>query len=432
MRAYVADELRTLKSTFGDRRRTQIVDTARVRKAKGQLTAGDLLEDKDTWVVVTEGGLISRTPSARLPRLSGKDSPAIVVGARTSDVLYLMSADGRCAALAVHRLPESDDPAKGASAGGATPLPPGVRPVAAVALPAAIPDNAPGALLLTTSQGAVKRIPLNALPGPSARTFTIFKLATGDSLGWARMTFGEDEILLAGSGGNVIRFSEVEVRTVGLNAAGVMGMRLEKKERIVGMDLVRAGADLFVLTEGGMGKRVPLAQIPSQGRYGKGIRVFKSGTGLSGIGVGAEDDKVFAHLVRGATRSIAFSAAPRRSRAANGARLVEVKSKDRLTLVGVPVARVALVVAPPPKPTKKKGKGKGKVKKAAASRGRKPTKGSQKKARKPPAKKTPAKRKPAARQGAPKAPAAKKAKPRPPAAKKPAGSRAKAKKRSSR
>jgi DNA gyrase subunit A len=171
--------------------------------------------------------------------LTGKDAPSILVSARTSDALYLFTGDGHCGAVPVHRLPESDDPSRGSAAGGATPLPPGARPVAALVLPAEVAKAGEGSVLIGTQQGVVKRIPLEALPAPSARTFSVISLGSGDLLGWARLTSGSDEILLASSSGMVIRFPEQEVRAVGLAAAGVMGMRLEKKEHLVAVDLAR-------------------------------------------------------------------------------------------------------------------------------------------------------------------------------------------------
>jgi DNA gyrase subunit A len=357
MRSYIADELRRLKADFGDRRRTQIVDAAKGRRTAGPLTAGEALEEKDTWVVLTPGGLISRTPTARMPRLSGKDAPSILLSARTSDALYLFTGDGRCGAVPVHRLAESDDPSGGSPVGGATPLPPGVRPAAALILPAEVVKSAEGTLLLGTQQGVVKRIPLEALPAPSARMFSVIGLATGDLLGWACLTGGSDEILLASSSGMVIRFPEQEVRAVGLAAAGVMGMRLEKKEHLVALDVARRDQELLVVAENGFGKRVPLAQFPVQGRNGKGLRVYKAGVGLAGAAMGREEDHAFVHLARGGARSVKFSAAPRRSRAANGARLVETGAKDRVTLVGSAFARPIAPAAPPSR-AEPKAKGK--------------------------------------------------------------------------
>jgi DNA gyrase subunit A len=342
MRTHVADELRRLKSDFGDRRRTQIVDASKSRRTKGALTAGDVLEDKETWVVVTESGLISRTPTARLPRLSGKDAPVIVAGARSRDILYLFAADGRCAATQVHRLPESEDPARGSSAGGATPLPPGVRPVAAAVLPADRGDLALGFLIFGTTQGVVKKTPLDALPGPSARPFTAIKLGAGDSLARVRRSTGADEVVLASSSAMIIRFPEEEIRPVGLSAAGVMGIRLEKKERLVALEIARPGGELLALSDGGAAKRVPLEQFSVQGRAGKGVRVYKTGVGLAGALIGQGDDHAIAHLARAGARSLRFSDAPRRSRAANGARLVEVKAKDQLVTLSGATARPEL------------------------------------------------------------------------------------------
>jgi len=349
MRAHVAEELRQLKATFGDRRRTQIVDAPRGGKAKSPLTAGDALEDKETWIAVTAEGLISRTPTARLPRLSGRDAPSLLAEARTGDTLYLFSADGHAAALPVHRLPEADDPARGGAVGGATPMPPGTRPVGLAVLPAG-PTPAKF-LLLGTQGGIVKRIPREALPGPSGRPFSVIKLETGDALRWARWTSGSDEVILTSSAGMAIRFSEAEVRAVGPAAAGVAGMRLERKERIVALEVARTDAELFILTENGMGKRVPLAQFPLQGRNGKGVRVMSAAAALAGAVVGSGEDPAFAHLARGAARSLRFSAVPRRSRAANGARLVETGSKDRVVLVGGALQRPAVAAPLPAKPS---------------------------------------------------------------------------------
>jgi DNA gyrase subunit A len=386
MRSHIADELRQLKADFGDRRRTQIVDAAKGRRTAGALTAGDMLEEKDTWVVVSPGGLISRTPTARLPRLSGKDAPSILVAARTSDALYLFTGDGRCAAVPVHRLPESDDPSRGSAVGGATPLPPGVRPVAALVLPAEVAKSGGGTVLLGTHQGVVKRIPLEVLPAPSARIFSVISLGSGDLLGWARLTGGSDEILLASSSGMIIRFPELEVRAVGLAAAGVMGMRLEKKDHLVAVGLAGRDRELLVVAENGFGKRVPMAQFPVQGRNGKGLRVYRSGVGLAGAAVGTEDDHAFVHLARGGARALKFSAAPRRSRAANGARLVETGAKDKVNLVGSAFARPVAPAAPAPKAERKTGQKPGKAK--AGRRGTTLKKRAPRKSTAPPKKKS--------------------------------------------
>jgi DNA gyrase subunit A len=258
--------------------------------------------------------------------------------------------------------------------------------VAALVLPAEVAKAGEGSVLIGTQQGVVKRIPLEALPAPSARTFSVISLGSGDLLGWARLTSGSDEILLASSSGMVIRFPEQEVRAVGLAAAGVMGMRLEKKEHLVAVDLARREGDLLVVTENGFGKRVPMSQFPVQGRNGKGLRASKAGLVLAGASSGTEEDHAFVHLARAGARSLKFSAAPRRSRAANGSRLVEPGAKDRVILVGSAFPRPAAPAPPPAKPSRKTGRKPGKAK--AGQRGTSAKKGAHRKTTAPPKKKS--------------------------------------------
>jgi hypothetical protein len=203
----------------------------------------------------------------------------------------------------------------------------------------------------------------------------------------------------------VIRVPEDEVRAVGPAAVGVMGMRLEKKEILVAVDVVRRDQDLLVVGENGFGKRVPLPQFAVQGRNGRGLRVFKTGVSLAGASVGTEDDHAFLHLARGGARSVKFSAVPRRSRAANGARLVDTGAKDRVVLVGSASARPSTPPPAPPGPTTK-GKRKTAAKKGKSgpaspsrSRGKKGSPAKKPRARKPVETKRPTAKKPGKKKG---------------------------------
>ncbi|HET7009739.1 MAG TPA: DNA topoisomerase (ATP-hydrolyzing), partial [Anaerolineales bacterium] len=329
LRSHVAEEMRRIKTTYGDRRRTQIAEAPRKgKKAQRLLTAGDLLEEKDTWVLLGAGGRIARTPTARLPKLSGRDAPRLAIGARTRDLLYIFTADGSAAAAAVHTLPETEDVSQGAMAAGATALPPGSEPIAAVVVP---PVAQEAHLVFGTHQGMIKKTEVAALPGPSARTFQAIKLNEGDRLGWVRWGSGDEDVMLVSNAGLAIRFSLEEVRPVGLAAAGVMGMRLEARQRLVGLDLAGQGDDLLLVAENGMAKRTPLAQFPRQGRNGKGVRAWKSGgPGLAASVVGDPEDHGVVLPAKAAGRSIRLEDVPRRSRAAAGSRLIEVKTGDRI------------------------------------------------------------------------------------------------------
>ncbi len=411
LRAAVGQEILHIKETYGDRRRTQIITLSKGKRAQAVLTAGDLADltpEKDTWVVVTRDGRISRTPSGRLPRLAGRDAPTLVLGASARDTLYLFDGQGTAAAIGVHRLPECDDPAQGSPVAGTTPLPPESEAVAGVVVPAGRGSHdSPGYLVFCTRQGVVKKTALEALSGPSGRTFSAINVSEGDALAWVRLSRGKDEVMLVSSSGAAIRFSEEEVRPTGLGASGVMGVRLEPDAQVVGMGVTDPRADLLVLTVDGNAKRVPTKDFPLQGRHGKGVLVWRGGDksrrlsreALAGAVVGQAEDRVVVHLARAPARSIRFGDAPRRSRAAGGKVLVEVKGNDRV--VGVfPVVPRSAPPGPPPEPKPPRTK-----KEAAAPRGRKPgSKAAPEKAVK--ARTSVRKRKPAAKK-----PAAKKERP---------------------
>ncbi|HSB90465.1 MAG TPA: DNA topoisomerase (ATP-hydrolyzing) [Anaerolineales bacterium] len=369
MRAHVAEELRRIKSTYGDRRRTQIAETRKGKRSRELLTTRDLLEDKDTWVVVA-GGRISRTPTARLPRLGGRDAPRIILGARTRDRLYLFASDGSGAATAVHTLSETEDPAEGNPVAGATALPPGSEPVAGLVLPA---GQAGGYVVFATLQGMVKRTEASSLPGPSGRTFQAIKLNEGDRLGWVRWSPGKDNLVLVSSGGLAIRFSEEEVRPVGLQAAGVLGMRLESKERLVGADLEKQGGEVLLVAANGLAKRTPVKEFPVQGRHGRGVRAWKSGVALGAAALGEPEDHGAILFSKAAGKSAKWEDVPRRARAGGGAKFAEVRANDRVTALALAARRPALEL---PEPEKKPAR---KPKRAAkpapkAGRSRKPTK----------------------------------------------------------
>jgi DNA gyrase subunit A len=192
----------------------------------------------------------------------------------------------------------------------------------------------------------VKRTEAEALPGPSGRTFQAIKLNEGDRLGWVRWSPGKDNLILVSSGGLAIRFSEEEVRPVGLQAAGVLGMRLEAKERLVGADLEKQGSELLLVTANGLAKRTPVNQFPKQGRHGRGIRAWKSGAALAGSGVGDPSDHGVILFGRAAGKSARLEDVPRRARAAAGAKFAEVKANDRVTAVALAIRRPAIEAKP--------------------------------------------------------------------------------------
>jgi DNA gyrase subunit A len=336
MRSLIADELAQVSSTYADPRRTHVVRSRADGKQMAMpLTATDVAVAKETWVVVSQEGLISRTPSARLPRLSGRTPPKLVIGATGRDALYLFERNGIAAAFAVHTLPECDDPAQGTPLSSVSPFSGEVELVAGIAV---APDLASRSaeeryIVFATEQGMVKKTPLQAFPGPLAKVFQAVKVPENDALGWARLSEGQDEIVLVSRKGYAIRFHESEVRSMGLIATGVMGMKLDDPDdKIIGMDLIRPRSELFQLSGQGLAKRTPLHQYPLQGRYGKGVLTWKSGAevSLAGATIGKSDERAIVHLSKGVSRSIRIGDAIRRPRAAAGEALISLREGERV------------------------------------------------------------------------------------------------------
>ena len=386
MRQAVIGELEGIKEQYADRRRSLIVESTDGGAQGAPLTASELAPAKDIWVVIDPDGRISRTTSARLPRISGRSAPRLVLAANGRDLLYLFDSRGSGAALAVHTLPETDEPENGMPVSGLTALEDSRDVVTGIAVPfdadAAVGHK--GFLVWVTRDGMIKKTSVEALPGPSARTFQAINVEEKDRLLRVAFTSGADEILLLSSEGFGIRFSEKDIRPMGLGAAGVMGMKLGAKDaEIVGMDVVRSGAELLLLTTDGRAKRCKISDFPTQGRYGKGVIAWKSNDGATIVGgmLGAATDRATAVLQRKADRSIRIGDARLVGRGASGRTLFDVGENDEVIALVPVLERAGPGEAPasPPEPgsgrsTTKPKKGRSKGERAGRAR-RKPGKG---------------------------------------------------------
>ncbi|RIK26425.1 MAG: DNA gyrase subunit A [Anaerolineae bacterium] len=275
MRGAVAEELLKVKSAYADRRRTQIVNLKKGKAAK-MLTATDLLPDQMVWVGVTADGLIARTHDDKQPKHSGHDAPRWLARASTSDTLYLAAENGRCAAVALHVIPEAEKLSDGAPYHKVSPLEEDDALAAMFALPARKSEFPEETCVVTMTRfGMIKKSLVSELPGPSAQAFTLVKVNEEDRLGWVGLTDGKKkEILLVTSGGMAIRFKEEDVRPMGLVAAGVNGIKLDEQDEVVGAEILPAEGEIFLLASDGKAKRVSEKEFPAQGRYGKGVRAW--------------------------------------------------------------------------------------------------------------------------------------------------------------
>ena len=332
MRGVAAEELLKVKAAYGDRRRTQIVSLKGHKAKKAPLTAAELVKDQVVWIGMTEGGIIARTHDEKPPRLSGTEAPWLLVKANATDTLYLASGTGLAAAVAVHTLPEVEKISDGNPFNKQSPLQADDLPVVIFCLPArksALPEET--FILTVTRGGMVKKSAIGELPGPSAQTFRLANINDGDNLGWAVLTDGKKELLLATAQGMAIRFSEEEVRPMGLAAAGVNGIKLGVGDEVVGAQVLPVEGELLLVASDGKAKRVEQKEFPAQGRYGKGVIGWElpARVTLAGLASGKKNDIITLHLAKAAPKMTRMDAATLRKRAAlRGDVIVEAKPGD--------------------------------------------------------------------------------------------------------
>ena len=319
-------EAQELKSLYGDPRRTRISE-----KEAEQISVEDLTPEQDVFVAITQHGYVRRAArrSDLFPAAS-RDAVQHVVATNTLHSVLFCTNKGRCFTMKVHQIPEGQ--ANGVPLSNLLTL----ETDETIAGLAAVPDFKAGAFLtLCTAQGRIKRTGVEEFAAVRAGGLMAITLDPGDELRFARVTPGGQELMLITAHGQALRFKEDEVRAMGRSAAGVNAIKLDPKDKVVAMDVADSDAALVVVTEKGYAKHTPLADYPTQGRYGKGISTFAAKalaqTGLLAAAcVARQDDEVGIIGAAGTAVRLKVGDIPAQSRSTRGAAIVQLKSTEKV------------------------------------------------------------------------------------------------------
>ena len=279
--AIIKDELTELKRKYAGERRTRVVDDS-----SRELTDEDLIADEDVVVTISRRGYIKRQPVATYRR-QGRGGKGIIghvtreedavdslLVANTHDWGLFFTNRGRVFSAKVHSVVDASRQAKG--------IPiinlPGVQ-VEAGEVPTAtlvVPDFKAGRyLVMATRRGMIKKTPLEQFEKVRSSGIRAITLADDDELAWVGVAAGHDDVIIATALGKLARFAETEVRAMGRDAAGVIGIRLARAgDEVVSMSVVQPERDLLVLTETGYGKRVALSEFRRKHRGGQGVMLI--------------------------------------------------------------------------------------------------------------------------------------------------------------
>jgi DNA gyrase subunit A len=372
MLTVIKNELAALRERFGDARRTAIVSNDTEAKAappvaapvkKGgkavppppapkakrgpaedfPLTVHELLPSEKTFVVIGRNGRIGRMPAAPRPTSGAAVAPLAVVACTTRDLLYVVGSSGKGVVLQAGTLPQEDVVAgAGAQLHVISGLAEGDEPIGAFAVDGAKAPAEDGPFLVcVTAGGMVKRSPLAALPRAPGQTFTA-QLVGDDACAVARVSQGKEDIAVFTQLGMAIRFAQEEVRPMGLAAGGVVGIKLEKKDVVLAMDLLDESdkdAAVVIGSTDGRAKRTTLKEFPVQGRGGKGVQTgeLRKGVTITDALVAAPEDTLVYVTSTGNVKSLKAKNLTLRGRAAAGDDAIALTSRERLVrIVRVP------------------------------------------------------------------------------------------------
>ena len=296
----IKEELIEIRDKFGDERKTKIV------AAEGEIDIEDLIKEEQTVVALTHFGYIKRMPidTYKSQRRGGKgitgmatreeDFVKQIFTASTHDVILFFTNKGKLYRLRGYEIPEAGRTARGTAIVNLLSLDAGEKVSAVIPLQ----NFADGKyLLMATKNGLIKKTALKEYDSTRKTGLQGITLKEEDELIGVRLTDGEDNVVLVTRKGMCITFDEKDVRPIGRVSQGVIGIRLDEDDEVIGMESVIAGgkATLLAITENGFGKRTELDEYRVQNRGGKGVITYKitPKTGeLIGVRIAVEGEDV--------------------------------------------------------------------------------------------------------------------------------------------
>ena len=281
-------DLGELAKKYADPRRTRIA-----HEAKEDFREEDLVVDEAVLISITQRGYVKRVAakSFKLQTRGGRgvtghttkqeDEVMFLFPARTLDTILFFSDKGKVYSEKAYQIPDADRAARGIPIVNVLSMSAGETITAAVAAPDFV---AAEYCTMATRNGKVKRVELAEFSAVRPSGLIAISLEEGDELGWARLTDGEDEIILVTEQGQALRFVEASVRAMGRTASGVIGIGLSQGDHVASMEVLEEGGELLVVTTGGYGRRTALTDYPPKGRATGGVRTIDPKS-LNDIGI---------------------------------------------------------------------------------------------------------------------------------------------------
>ncbi len=340
----VKQETLEIGKAYGDERRTEIMD-----EEVEEINIEDLIAKEDMVILISHNNLIKRIPVSAYRRQNrgGKGSQSVnlrtddfienIFIASTHDYIMFITSEGLAYWLKVYEIPEGSRTSRGQSIKTLISISNDEEITAVVALKGFSEDTY---LFMATNRGIVKRVKTADFVNAKSRGIRAIKLDKNDKLMSAKITTGNNDVVLITRKGHALRFNESNVRVMGRATRGVQGIKLSPDDELVGVVNVNKNEEIFVISEFGFGKMMKYDLFSNHGRGTRGQICYKvsekTGEIAGVLSVGKKDD-VICITSQGIAIKVRSKQIPSQGRAAMGVRMVNIEKPD----IVVGVARAA-------------------------------------------------------------------------------------------
>jgi DNA gyrase subunit A len=343
----IKEELEEVKEKFGDDRRTDI------EYAGGDVSIEDMIPDSEVVITISHAGYIKRTALSEYKKQNRGGVGAKAASTRDQDFIehvfvatnhqymLLFTEQGRCFWMRVFEIPEGTRQSKGRAIQNLINLPQDDKVLAFINVLNLKDEEYINNhyIVMCTKQGIIKKTSLEAYSRPRVNGINAITVREGDTLLEAKLTNGEQDIMLAVKSGKAIRFPESKVRSMGRNASGVRAITVDSEtDEVVGMIVVKEGDgfDVMVVSEQGYGKRSALEDYRITNRGGKGVKTItvtdKTGELVSLKAVTDEDDLMII-TKKGTMIRMGVDTLRVMGRATQGVRLITLRKGDEIASI---------------------------------------------------------------------------------------------------
>lgn len=337
----IKDELLEIKSRYSTPRRTKITGAVK------ELDVEDLIAEEEVAVTVTKAGYIKRLPVStyRQQKRGGKGMQGVNLKesdfvehlfiASTHDYILFFSNKGKVYRLKVYEIPEASRHARGNAIVNLLPFEKDEK-VSAVIATKDFPEDE--YLMFATAGGMVKKTAMKLYDRTRRDGLIAISLKDGDELISVQRVATGEKVMMVSSAGKAIQWDEEEVRAMGRDTQGVRGMNVQADAKVLGMEIVRPGSELFVITERGYGKRTSVEDYPIHHRGGQGVFTItmtaKKGL-LAAMKIVEENDELMIITEEGVVVRTPVEGVSQLGRSTQGVHIMNVADKDKVTAVAV-------------------------------------------------------------------------------------------------